>query len=168
MSFSIRFAAPEDTGVLLSLIHEMAAYEELSHEVTATEEILKKSLFEEHCAEALLAEEDGEIAGYALIYHNFSTFTGKKGIYLEDIYIKPVFRNKGYGKKLFIRIAQLSLERDCGRMEWACLDWNTPSINFYHKMGATQMGEWSVFRMTESKLRKLKAMATDAKDSTDE
>jgi len=154
MPFSIRFAQPEDVSTLLTLIREMAAYEEMSNEVTATEDILKKSLFEERSAEALIAEEDGEVVGYAVMFTNFSTFTGKKGMYLEDI--RPFFRKKGYGKKLFAQVAQIALERDCGRMEWCCLDWNTPSINFYRKIGAVPMGEWTVYRMTPSKLKKLK------------
>ncbi|MEP6662563.1 MAG: GNAT family N-acetyltransferase, partial [Verrucomicrobiota bacterium] len=128
-----------------------AVYEKLSHEVTATEEILRQNLFgERKNAEVLLADENGEAVGFALFFHNFSSFLGQPGIYVEDIFVLPEFRGRGYGKALLVSIARLAKMRDCGRMEWSVLDWNKPSIEFYHSLGALPMNEWTTQRMNRS------------------
>jgi GNAT superfamily N-acetyltransferase len=147
--FSIRAATVDDVPIILSFIKDLAAYEKLPHEVTATEEILRRNLFTERkTAEALLASEGDTYVGFAVFFHNFSTFLGKPGIYLEDLFIKPEYRGRGYGKALMIFLARLAKERDCGRFEWWVLNWNTPSIEFYRSLGAAPMSEWTVQRMT--------------------
>lgn len=154
----IRFATPEDTPLILDFIKGLAAYEKLLHEVETDEAQLRKTLFEERqVAEALLAFEGDVPVGFALFFHNFSTFLGKKGLYLEDLYIKPEFRGKGYGEQLLRKLAQIAKERDCGRFEWWVLDWNEPSIQFYKKLGAITMDEWTVFRVTGDALDQLAA-----------
>ncbi|MBC8570309.1 GNAT family N-acetyltransferase [Zongyangia hominis] len=153
--FSIRFAGEEDVGLILRLITELAAYEKMEDQVVATEETLRDSLFVGHHAEVLIAEYRGEPVGFALFFHNFSTFLGKAGLYLEDLYLRPEVRGKGFGRALFTALARLAVERDCGRMEWACLDWNIPSIRFYKAMGAVPMSEWTVHRLTGDALRSL-------------
>jgi GNAT superfamily N-acetyltransferase len=156
--FSIRIATPEDVPVILQFIRELAAYEKLSHEVTATEDLLRRNLFSERRhAEVLLAFEDDACAGFAVFFHNFSTFLGKPGIYLEDLYVRPEFRGRGYGKALMIHLARLAGERDCGRFEWWVLDWNQPSIEFYRSIGAVAMSDWTVQRVTGEALDKLAA-----------
>lgn len=155
-NFVIKRAVPEDVPLILSLIKEIAEYEKLSHEVVATEETLNNSLFGENAnTEVIIGYYDDKPAGYAVFFHNFSTFIGKSGIYLEDIYVKPELRGKGIGKKLFLHLVKLAVERNCGRMEWSVLNWNSPAINFYQKLGAKAMDEWTVFRLTEDKLNKL-------------
>ena len=154
-SFSLRFAAPSDTGLILHFIKELASYEKMLHLVTATEELLQKWLFEEKKAEVLIAEENGQPIGFALFFHNFSTFLGKAGIYLEDLYICPDFRGRGYGRAVMEKLAQLACERGCGRLEWWCLDWNQPSIDFYLSLGAKAMDEWTVYRVEGSALQEL-------------
>ncbi len=152
----IRKAEEKDLSNILQLIKELAEYEKLSSEVVATEEILNQSLFGERpYAEILLAEYDGELAGQALFFHNFSTFIGRPGIYLEDLYVRPHLRGKGIGKNLLLALVRLAKERNCGRVEWAVLDWNEPSIKFYKSLGAAPMEEWTVFRLTEDKIAKL-------------
>ncbi|CAN5588307.1 GNAT family N-acetyltransferase [soil metagenome] len=152
----IRHATEEDVPLLLSFIKELAEYEKLSHEVTATEEILAESLFgERRVAEALLAYLGGEPAGFALFFHNFSTFLGKPGVYLEDLYVRPEHRGSGIGRALLVRLAKLAKERDCGRLEWWVLDWNEPSIGFYKKLGAVAMDDWTVYRVTGDALDEL-------------
>jgi GNAT superfamily N-acetyltransferase len=152
----IRPATEEDVPLLLSFIKELAEYEKLSHEVTATEEILAESLFgERRVAEALLAYLGGEPAGFALFFHNFSTFLGKPGVYLEDLYVRPEHRGSGIGRALLVRLAKLAKERDCGRLEWWVLDWNEPSIGFYKKLGAVAMDDWTVYRVTGDALDEL-------------
>ena len=147
--FSIRAATVDDMPLVLRFIKNLADYEKLPHEVTATEELLRRNLFTERkTAEVLLASEGGDNVGFAVFFHNFSTFAGKPGIYLEDVYIRPEFRGRGYGKALMIYVARLAQERDCGRFEWSVLDWNTPSLEFYHSLGAVPMEEWTVQRMT--------------------
>ena len=145
----IRQAVREDVPLILRFIRELAGYEKLLHEVQATEEILERNLFSERkMAEVVIGEFEGEPAGFALFFHNFSTFVGKPGIYLEDLYVSPEFRGKGFGKALLVYLARLAKERDCGRLEWWVLDWNTPSIEFYKKLGAQPMDDWTVFRVT--------------------
>lgn len=152
----VREATEGDVPLILSFIRELAAYERLSHEVVATEEALRANLFGEHrYAEVLIAEHDGAPAGFALFFHNFSTFLGKPGIYLEDLYVKPEFRGAGIGKKLLAHLARLAKERDCGRLEWWVLDWNEPSIGFYEKLGAVPMDDWTVYRISGTALEEL-------------
>ena len=145
--FKIRFAVESDVKLVLDFIKELADYEKLLHEVVATEEILKESLFERKAAEVIIAEYKGEPVGFALFFHNFSTFLGRSGIYLEDLYIRPEMRGRGYGKTLLAFLAKLAIKRKCGRFEWWCIDWNEPSINFYKSIGAISMDEWTVFRV---------------------
>ena len=152
---AFRFAQREDTALVLHFIRELAEYEQLLHEVVATEEILEHWLFDQQKAEVLFAVLDGKEIGFALFFHNFSTFLGRAGLYLEDLYIAPEYRGSGYGKALLHRLAQIALERGCGRMEWWCLDWNRPSIDFYKSLGAQPMEEWTVYRLTQDTLRKL-------------
>ncbi len=152
----IREATEEDVPLILSLIRELAEYEKLSDEVVATEDGLQDSLFgERRYAEVLIAEHDGAPAGFALFFHNFSTFLGKPGLYLEDLYVKPAFRGAGIGKKLLVSLASLAKGRGCGRLEWWVLDWNEPSIGFYMKLGAVPMEDWTVYRVTGQALEDL-------------
>ena len=152
----IRGAARQDIPLILSLIRELAEYERLSHEVVATEDTLRESLFgERRYAEVLIAEHDGSPAGFALFFHNFSTFLGKPGIYLEDLYVRPVFRGAGLGKRLLVSLASLAKARGCGRLEWWVLDWNEPSIGFYKKLGAVPMDDWTVYRVSGAALEEL-------------
>lgn len=152
---NIRNANESDTNTILQFIKELAEYEKMSKDVTATEELLKENLFVKKLAEVVIAEEDNIPVGFALFFHNFSTFLGKGGIYLEDLYVKPNMRNKGIGKILLKYLANLALERDCGRLEWSCLDWNEPSIAFYKERGAIPMDEWTVYRVTGENLLNL-------------
>jgi GNAT superfamily N-acetyltransferase len=155
-SFHIRPARKGDAALILGLIRELAAYEKLSHEVVATEQDIETQLFgSQPHAEALIAEYAGRAVGFALFFHNFSTFLGRPGLYLEDLFVKPEFRGKGFGKKLLAHLAQLALQRGCGRFEWAVLDWNTPAIRFYESLGAKIIDEWKINRMTGEALRKL-------------
>jgi len=150
---NIRFATKEDIPAILTLIKSIAEYEKLLHEVTATEEILYDSLFVKKSAEVLLGEKDGKIIGFALFFHNFSTFTGKRGVYLEDLFVLPEFRHQGFGKQFFAELIRIANERNCGRMEWICLDWNKPAIRFYTEyLNALPMDEWTVYRLSESQL----------------
>jgi len=146
--FNIRFAEEKDIQLILGFIKELADYEKLLHEVVATEDILFDSLFVKKAAEVIIGEYEGEPIGFALFFHNFSTFLGRPGIYLEDLYIKPEMRGRGYGKTLLAFLAKLAKERNCGRFEWWCIDWNEPSIEFYKSIGAVPMDEWTVFRVT--------------------
>jgi len=141
--------------MILVFIRELADYEKLSGQVTATEEILTEWIFEKQCAEVLIGEAEGQCVGYALFFYNFSTFLGRAGIYIEDVYVRPAHRQKGYGKTFFRYIAGLCRDRGCGRLEWACLDWNKPSIDFYLSMGAEPMGDWTIYRLNESSIKKL-------------
>src|SRR5689334_15781502 len=154
--FRIRFAQPEDIPTILDLIHALAEYERAPHEVIATEALLKENLFGAHpAAEVLLVEEKGESVGFALFFHNFSTWMGRPGLYLEDLFVRPEKRGRGYGRALLVRLAQIARDRECGRMEWAVLDWNEPAIKFYRKLGARPMHEWTVFRLTPDDIAKL-------------
>lgn len=149
MSFQIRKATPEDTPTILHLITQLAIYEKLEHEVITSIEELRENIFEKNYAEVLIAEENEKPVGFALFFHNFSTFVGKPGLYLEDLFVEPDCRGKGYGKALLVELAKIAQERNCGRMEWSVLDWNTPSIEFYKSLGAKPMDEWTVFRLTK-------------------
>lgn len=153
--FKIRFAEEKDIPVILFFIKELASYENLSNEVSATEEILRDSLFNRKMAEVVIGEYEGEPVGFALYFYNFSTFLGKPGIYLEDLYVKPEMRGKGLGKILLSFLAKLAVERDCGRLEWWCLDWNEPSIRFYKHLGAKAMDDFTVFRVSDDALTDL-------------
>jgi GNAT superfamily N-acetyltransferase len=158
MSVLIRPATPSDVPQILQFIRELAEYERLSDLVTATETLLHESLFGPRpAAEALIAELDGAPAGFALFFHNFSTFVGRPGLYLEDLFVRHDARGKGVGRSLLTRLAQLAVERNCGRLEWAVLDWNVPAIGFYKKLGAVPMHDWTVFRVDDDTLKTLAA-----------
>jgi len=145
--FTIRFAEEKDTALVVQFIRDLAEYEHMSGEVAATEELLHESLFVTSVAEAIIGEEDGTPVAFALFFKNFSTFLGRPGLYLEDIFVRESYRSKGYGTAIFRFLAALAAERRYGRMEWACLDWNEPSIAFYKKMGARPMDTWTVYRL---------------------
>ena len=156
--FRIEQATSADVPAILEMIRALADYERLSHAVTTSEDGLREVLFgASPAAEVLLGFEGGTPVGMAIFFHNFSTFLGKRGLYLEDLFVKPEYRGRGYGKALLIRLAQLAVERDCGRMEWSVLDWNEPSIGFYRKLGAVPMDECTVFRLTGDALATLGA-----------
>lgn len=144
----IRFAVEKDVPLILQFIKELADYEKLLHEVVATEEILMETLFVNKNAEVVIEEYNGEPVGFALFFHNFSTFLGRPGLYLEDLFVKPEMRGKGFGKTLLAFLANLAKQRNCGRFEWWCIDWNEPSIKFYKSLGAEPMDEWTVYRVT--------------------
>ena len=152
---TFRFAVEADCAVILNFIRGLADYEKLSDQVIATEELLREWIFEKQKAEVLfVCEEDREI-GFALFFHNFSTFLGRAGIYLEDLFVLSEYRGRGYGKALLKKMAQITVERGCGRLEWSCLDWNKPSIDFYRSLGAEPMDEWTVYRLTGESLRQM-------------
>jgi GNAT superfamily N-acetyltransferase len=154
--FEIRPASEDDVPIILSFIKELAEYERLSHEVIATEDTLREGLFgERRFAEVVIGYFENEPVGFALFFYNFSTFLSKPGIYLEDLYVKPEFRRRGYGRALLLYLARLAKERGCGRFEWSALDWNEPAINFYKNLGAVTMDEWTVFRVTGETLNRL-------------
>ncbi|MBC9813159.1 GNAT family N-acetyltransferase [Crocinitomicaceae bacterium CZZ-1] len=150
---NIRPATKADAQVIVELIRQLADYEKLSHEAVMTPELIEKNVFENGYAHVLLVEENEAIIGFALYFFNFSTFLGKPGLYLEDLFIEPQHRGKGYGKQLLIELARIAVEKECGRMEWIVLDWNTPSIEFYKSLGAFPLDEWAVYRLTEDKMR---------------
>lgn len=154
-TFQIRFAEESDVSAILGFIRELAIYENMLEDVVATEELLKEWIFEKKKAEVLLAEENGTAVGFALFFHNFSTFLGRAGIYLEDLFVMLEHRGKGYGKALLKKLAQITVERGCGRLEWSCLDWNQPSIDFYLSLGAKPMDEWTVYRLTGETLENM-------------
>ena len=145
---TIRPAEEKDCGIILDFIRGLAEYERMSDQVVATEELLREWIFEKKKAEVLIACEGEKPVGFALFFHNFSTFLGRAGIYLEDLFVFPEYRGRGYGRALLKRLAQITVERGCGRLEWACLDWNKPSIDFYLSLGAVPMEEWTVYRLT--------------------
>jgi GNAT superfamily N-acetyltransferase len=158
----IRPATPADVPLILTFIRELAAYEKLAHEVSATETSLHTSLFGARpVVEAVIASLDGVDVGYALFFPNFSTFLAKPGLYLEDLFVRPLARGFGVGRALLEHLAQLTVERGWGRFEWAVLDWNEPSIEFYKKMGARAMDEWTIFRLTGEPLRRLASESSD-------
>ena len=145
---TFRFAAEQDTPLILYFIRELAEYEHMADQVVTNEEQLRAEIFEKKGAEVIFALEDGKEVGFALFFHNFSTFLGRRGLYLEDLFVLPEYRGKGYGKGLLRQLARIALERGCGRLEWWCLDWNKPSIDFYRALGAQPMDEWTVYRLT--------------------
>ena len=152
---TIRPAAPGDEGLILSFIRALADYEHMSDQVVATPALLREWIFEKKKAEVVFAEAEGKPVGFALFFHNFSTFLGRAGLYLEDLFVLPEERGKGYGEALLRHLARTALDRGCGRLEWACLDWNTPSIDFYTKrMRAAPMDEWTTYRLTGETLEK--------------
>ncbi|MHB8875846.1 MAG: GNAT family N-acetyltransferase [Myxococcaceae bacterium] len=153
---SIRAATPADVPTIASLIRALAEYERLAHEVTLDEDGLREHLFgARRYAEVLLAEDGAQVVGFALFFHNFSTFLAKPGLYLEDLFVRPEHRGQGHGKALLAALARLALERGCGRFEWSVLDWNEPALRFYRKLGAVPMNEWTVQRVAGEALRKL-------------
>ena len=152
---TFRYATEQDCGLILRFIRELASYEKMSGEVVATQELLREWIFEEKKAEVIFACVDGKEIGFALFFHNFSTFLGRAGLYLEDLFVLPEFRGKGYGKAILKELARIAVERGCGRLEWACLDWNRPSIDFYLSLGARPMDEWTVYRLTGETLEVL-------------
>jgi len=156
MAFEIREATESDVPLILQFIRDLAEYEKLAHLVVASEEKLHATLFgSSPFAEVVIAEEDETPAGFAIFFHNYSTFLGQQGIYLEDLFVKPEYRGRGYGKALLARLAQIARARDCGRVEWAVLDWNEPSIAFYKSLGARAMDDWRTFRLTGEALERL-------------
>lgn len=158
MAHTIRFATAEDCGTILGFIRELAVYEKMEDEVVGTEQQVRDTLFcENPRAEALILEEDGEAAGFALYFHNYSTFLARYGIYIEDIYVREQSRGKGYGKALLKRVCAEAMKRDCGRVEWWCLDWNQPSIDFYVGLGAEPMTDWTVYRLDRAQIEKVAA-----------
>ena len=152
---TFRSATEQDTGLVLQFIRALAEYEKMLDLVVADEALLEDQLFRKKNAEVIFAMEDGKEVGFALFFHNFSTFLGRSGLYLEDLYVFPECRGKGYGKALLRKLASLAVDRGCGRMEWWCLDWNQPSIDFYRSLGAEPMNEWTVYRLTGETLERL-------------
>lgn len=152
---SFRSAERRDVPLILRYIRELARYEKLEEEVVATEEILEEWLFDKEKAEVIFAVVEGKEVGFALFFHNFSTFLGRAGIYLEDLYVEPAHRGQGIGTALFRELARSAVARGCGRLEWWCLDWNTPSIDFYRSLGAEAMDDWTVYRISGETLGKL-------------
>jgi len=152
----IRFATADDAGLILEFIEGLADYEKLADEVVADEDRLRRTLFGDRpAAEVLIAECDGRPAGFALFFHNYSTFLARPGLYLEDLYVKPELRGRGVGRQLLSRLAAIAVERGCGRFEWSVLDWNEPAIRFYRNLGAKPMDGWTVFRVTGDALAAL-------------
>lgn len=152
---AFRCATEKDVPLILEFIKELAIYEKMEDEVVATEEILNEWIFEKNRAEVIFAMEGEREVGFALFFHNFSTFLGRAGIYLEDLFVLPEYRGKGYGKAILKKLAAIAVERGCGRLEWSCLDWNQPSIDFYLSLGAKQMEDWTVYRVTGDTLQQL-------------
>ena len=155
MGLEFRYAKRDDTELILSFIKNLAEYEKMSDDVVADTATLEKEIFDDKKAEVLFAEVDGKEIGFALFFHNFSTFVGRSGLYLEDIYILPEYRGKGYGKAMLKKLASIATARNCGRMEWCCLDWNKPSIDFYLSLGAKPMSEWTIYRLSGDELKNL-------------
>lgn len=162
---TLRPARPEDAGQILAFIRELAEYEREPDAVKADETTLSRQLFGERpAAEVMIADVDGEPAGFALFFHNFSTWLGKRGLYLEDLFVRPQFRGRGAGQALMAHLARIAIERDCGRFEWSVLDWNTPAVAFYRRLGAVAMEEWTVQRLSGEALHRL-AAGFDSPDS---
>lgn len=152
--FTLRKAKSNEMGLVLELIKELAVYEKMLDEVMATEELLYENYVEKQRIKILIAEYENSVVGYMLYFYNFSTFVGKSGIYLEDLYIKPEYRGKGFGKVMLKQLTKFGLEQNCGRVEWTCLDWNQKSIDFYLHIGAVPMNEWTVYRLTHDAMKK--------------
>ena len=147
--FNIRKATPDDTPTIFDLIKKLSVYEKMENEVITSVEELRENIFTKNFSKVLLAEEEGKPVGFALYFFNFSTFVGKPGLYLEDLFVEPEYRGKGYGKKLFVELAKIALKENCGRMEWSVLNWNTPAIEFYKSLQAKPMDEWTVYRLDQ-------------------
>ena len=156
MNFEIREITRADVPQILDFIRSIAEYEKMSDQVVTTEEVLEHSLFDLQAAHCVIGYEDDVPVGFALYFYNYSTFEGIPGLYLEDLFVYPEYRGKGYGKKLLLHLAHKAYDQGCKRMEWTCLDWNTPSINFYKSLGAIPMDEWTVYRLTRDVLEKLR------------
>lgn len=154
-SIRFRYACEKDVPLILYFIKELAKYEKMLDEVYATEELLEEWLFKHNKAEVIFAMFDDKEVGFALFFHNFSTFVGKSGIYLEDIFVLPEYRGKGYGKAIIKYLSQIAVDRKCGRLEWCCLDWNQSSIDFYLSLGAKPMSDWTIYRVTSENLKTL-------------
>lgn len=152
---NFRYASEKDTALILEFIKALASYENMLDEVVADEAILKEWIFDKKKAEVLFALEDQKEVGFALFFYNFSTFLGRSGIYLEDLFVLPEYRGKGYGKGLLTELGRITRERKCGRLEWVCLDWNQPSIDFYRSMGAVPMSDWTIYRITGDTLENM-------------
>ena len=152
---TFRFAERKDTATILMFIRALADYERMSDDVVADEATLETWIFDKGKAEMLFALEDGREVGFALFFHNFSTFLGRAGIYLEDLFVLPAYRGRGHGKALLTELARIAVDRGCGRLEWSCLDWNRPSIDFYLSMGAEQMSDWTGYRIAGERLREM-------------
>ena len=155
MAANIRFATEADIPVILEFIHALAAYENMEDQVIVTPELLKEWVFQKKKAEVFLVSEDEKSVGFALFFHNFSTWLGRAGIYLEDLFVLPEYRGKGYGKQLLKKLASIAVQRKCGRLEWWCLDWNQSSIDFYLSLGAEPMSDWTVYRISGDTLQDL-------------
>ncbi len=153
-AFSIRPARPDEAGLVLDFINKLAVYEKCADDVIADEATIYHSLFVEHSAEVVFGEEDGTVVGFALFFHNFSTFVGRKGMYLEDLFILPEKRGLGYGKALLKYVAEIAVKRNCGRMEWICLDWNESALSVYRSIGAEPLSDWTVQRLDEASLKR--------------
>lgn len=154
-TLTFRFAKRSDTALILQFIKELADYEKMLNEMVADEATLKTWIFDKQKAEVIFAVVDNKEIGFALFFHNFSTFLGRSGIYLEDLYVKPEYRGNGYGKAILKKLASIAVERGCGRLEWWCLDWNKPSIDFYLSLGAKPMSDWTVYRIAGDTLKEL-------------
>lgn len=150
-----RYAQRQDTPLILRFIRELAQYEKMLDEVVATEAMLEEWIFDRQKAEVIFALDGEQEVGFALFFHNFSTFLGRAGLYLEDLYVQPEARGKGYGKALLKKLAAIAVERGCGRLEWWCLDWNQPSIDFYRSLGAEPMSDWTTYRLTGQTLQEM-------------
>ncbi len=150
-----RFAEEKDVPLIIGFVKELAEYEKLLHEVQTSEELYRRWLFEKHSARVMFALENGVEVGFALFFHNFSTFLGKAGIYLEDLFVKPEKRGRGYGKALLQKLAEIAVKEGCGRLEFVCLDWNRPSIDFYRSLGASSMDDWTIYRFEGESLKNL-------------
>ena len=153
--FIIRNATPQDTAVLFDFIHKMAQYEKLESEMDTSVEALHQALFVEYQAEVVIGEENGVPVGFALFFHNFSTFKGQRGLYLEELFVEEPHRGKGYGKALLLHLVKIAVERKCRRMDWLVLDWNAPAIAFYKSLGAIPLEDWTIYRLTETQLHRL-------------
>ena len=151
----IRYAQRQDVGLILDFVRQLARYEKIEDQVVADPAVMEHWLFDEKKAEVIFALCDGKEVGFALFFHNFSTFLGKCGIYLEDLFVLPEYRGQGYGKGLLRELARITVQRGCGRLEWCCLDWNQPSIDFYKKQGAVGLDEWTIYRLTGDALQQL-------------
>ena len=158
---TFRYAERNDIPLILQFIKELAAYEKMINEVVADEKTLEEWIFDKQKAEVLFAVVDGGEIGFVLFFHNFSTFLGRAGIYLEDLFVKPEYRGKGYGKAILIKLAAIAVERGCGRLEWWCLDWNKPGIDFYLSLGAEPMSDWTVYRLSGDTLSNLAVLSGD-------